>query len=73
MKSTTSIIGILLIIVGILLFVYEGFTYNKQEQIAQIGDVHVVENHQETIYLPPIYGGLALLAGVILVVIGRKK
>jgi hypothetical protein len=73
MKSTTSIIGILLIIAGILLFVYEGFTYNTQEQIAQIGDVHILESQQKTVYLPPVYGGMALLAGVILVVIGRKK
>ncbi len=73
MKSTTSLIGILLIIAGILLFAYEGFTYNKPEQIAQIGDVHVIENHEKTVYFPPIYGGIAILAGIVLIVVGRRK
>lgn len=73
MKATTSLIGILLIIAGILLFVYESVTYTKPEQIAQIGDIHVIQNEQKTVYFPPIYGGIAILAGVVLVVIGRKK
>lgn len=73
MKSTTSIAGILLIIAGIILFVYEGFTYTKQEQIAQIGDVQIVENQQKTVYFPPVLGGLAILVGIVLVVVGSKK
>lgn len=73
MKSITSIAGILLIVAGILLFAYEGFTYTKQEQIAQIGNVQLVENQQKTIYFPPIIGGLAIVAGIVLVVIGKKK
>lgn len=73
MNSITTILGILLIIIGISGLAYEGITYTKQEPIAQIGNVQVTENTQKTIYFSPLLGGLALAAGLILVVTGRRK
>ncbi|MFA6036927.1 MAG: hypothetical protein WC748_02240 [Legionellales bacterium] len=74
MKSTTSLIGVLLVIAGILLIAYEGFiSYTKPEQIAQIGNVHVIENQEKTVFISPIYGGIALLGGIVLLVVGRRK
>jgi uncharacterized membrane protein len=73
MKSIISVIGILLILAGIGVFAYQGFTYTKQEKIAQIGDVNITADTQKTVYFPPIVGGLALVAGLVLVVVGRKK
>ena len=72
MNSMTRIIGILLIVVGGLIFAYQGFTYTKPEQLAQIGDVKVIANQEKTVYLPPILGGIAIIAGIVLVVVGRK-
>jgi len=72
MKSIVSIIGILLIIIGILTLAYQGITYTKQEKIAQIGDVKISADTQKTIYFPPILGGLSIVAGIVLVVVGRK-
>ena len=68
-----SLLGIILIVLGILTFVYQGITYNKQENIAQIGNIHVTANTQKTIYFPPIAGGFFLAAGVALVFLGRRK
>ena len=73
MKSTTSILGIILIIVGILSLAYQGFTYTQQEKVAQIGDVKVVADTQKTVYFPPLLGGLAVAAGLALVVVGNRK
>jgi hypothetical protein len=61
-----------LIVLGIAAFAYQGFSYNKQEQIAQIGDVKITAIKHETVYLPPILGGLALVAGVTLLIFGRR-
>ena len=72
MKSITSIIGILLIIIGILTLAYQGFTYTEHQNIAQIGDVKVTADTQKTVYFPPIFGGLSLIAGIILVITARK-
>ena len=73
MKSTTTMIGIILILVGIVAFAYQGFTYTKHEKVAQIGDVQVTADTQKTVYFPPILGGAALVAGIVLVVVGRKN
>lgn len=71
MKGTVTLVGILLIIFGIVTLAYQGFTYTKQEKIAQIGDVKITADQEKTVHFPPALGGLSLVAGVILVVVGR--
>ncbi len=73
MKSLISVVGILLIVVGITTLAYQGFTYTKHEQVAQIGDLKITADTEKTIHFPPILGGLSLVAGIVLVVIGRKN
>ncbi|MEO8401123.1 MAG: DUF3185 domain-containing protein [Gammaproteobacteria bacterium] len=73
MKSLTNIVGIILIIVGILALAYQGFTYTQHEKVAQIGDLQVTADTQKTVYFPPIFGGLSLVAGIVLVVVARRK
>lgn len=72
MKSIT-IVGILFIVLGILVLGYQGFTYTKQENVAQIGDIKITAETQKTVNLPPYLGGLFTVAGIVLVVVGRKK
>jgi hypothetical protein len=71
MKNITNIIGIILIIIGILSLGYKGITYTKQEDIAKIGDVKLTANENKTIFLPPLFGGVSLVAGIALVIIAR--
>ncbi len=73
MKSITTTIGLILILLGILTFVYQGFTYTKQEKVAQLGDLNVTTSKQETVHFPPLLGGLSLAVGIVLVVVGRRK
>lgn len=73
MKSTTGIIGIILIILGIGALAYQGITYTQHEKIAQIGDLQVTADTQKTVYFPPLLGGLSLVAGIILVVVSRRN
>ncbi len=73
MKSSLGILGIILVVVGILSLAYQGFTYTKHEQVAQIGDVTVTADTQKTVYLSPVFGGAALAAGVVMVILSRRK
>ena len=73
MKSLISLVGIVLIIIGVLALGYEGFSYTQRENVAQIGDLKITADTQKTIYLPPALGGAALVAGIILVVVGRRN
>jgi len=71
MKTLTNLIGILLIIFGIVSLGYRGITYNKQEEVAKLGDIKVTANTEKTVSIPPLVGGASLVAGIILVLAGR--
>ncbi|MBS0286759.1 MAG: DUF3185 domain-containing protein [Proteobacteria bacterium] len=71
MKSIINIVGVLLIIVGITAFVYPGFTYNKKEEVAKLGDFQITAQTKERVKFPPILGGLCLAGGIILLIVGQ--
>ena len=73
MRSITSIAGAVLIVLGFLVLTYQGLSYTKHETVAQIGNVTITSENRERVYLPPIAGGLSIVAGIALVVIGRKR
>ena len=68
-----TIVGILLIVLGIVAFGYQGITYTSREKIIDIGPIHATADTQKTIPLSPRLGGLALVGGIVLVVVGVKK
>jgi hypothetical protein len=68
-----TILGIVLIIFGIFALVSEGITYTKTEKVLDIGPVQATTQHRKTVSIPPIAGGAAVAAGVVLVVVGSKK
>jgi hypothetical protein len=72
MKPIT-ISGILLIVFGILVFVYQGVSYTKREKVLDIGPIEATRETRKTIPLPPILGGLAVAGGIAMVVMGGKR
>jgi hypothetical protein len=72
MRSTT-VLGILLVVLGGLALVYQGFNYTRQEKVLDIGPIHATADTQEHVPFPPIVGGLALAAGAVLLVMGAKQ
>jgi drug/metabolite transporter (DMT)-like permease len=68
-----AIIGVVLIVLGVIALAYQGITYTRTERVVDIGPLKVEAEKQETIPLPPILGGAALVAGIILVVLGSRR
>ena len=71
--KTIMLIGIVLIIIGAMAFIYQGVTYTSREKIIDIGPIHASADTRKTIPLSPLFGGLALAGGIVMVIIGRKK
>ena len=71
MKPAT-LVGILLIILAVIAFSYQGITYTKREKVLDIGPLQATTEKKETIPLPPVLGALALVGGVALVFVGSK-
>jgi amino acid transporter len=65
--------GIVLIILGVVAFAYHGITYTTREKVLQIGPIEATQKTEKTIPLPPLLGGVALAAGIVLIVMGVKK
>ena len=65
-------VGILLIVLGVIAFSYQGITYTKREKVLDIGPIEATTEKKETIPLPPVLGALALIGGVALVFVGSK-
>ena len=68
-----TLVGIVLIILGIVAFAYQGITYTSRETVIDIGPIKATADTQKTIPLPPILGGLMLVGGIVLVVVGNRK
>jgi len=70
---TSFVIGVILIILGALALAYQGFTYTREEKIADIGPIEATAKKNERVSIPLILGGVALAGGVVLVLFGAKK
>ena len=71
--NPATLIGIVLIVLGIVAFAYQGITYTSREKIIDIGPIQATAETQKTIPFSPLLGGLALVGGIVLVMVGAKK
>ncbi len=72
MKPAT-IVGIILIIIGIIGFAIGGFSFTHEKQDAKIGPLNIEHKETSTVPIPPILSGIALVGGIALVVVGAKS
>lgn len=68
-----AMIGVVLIVAGLAALAYQGITYTSRETVIDIGPVHATADRDKTIPLPPIVGGVAVAAGVLLLIAGARK
>ena len=71
--KTYALTGIILIVIGIVAFAYQGITYTTREKVVDIGPIQVTADKTKTVPLPPIVGAVALVGGIVLLVMGSKK
>lgn len=71
MKALT-ILGIALILLGALGLAYEGFTYTQREQVVDAGPLEIHAEDRETIPIPPLLAGIAIVAGIGLMLYDRR-
>jgi uncharacterized membrane protein len=69
-----KMLGIALIVLGVLVLALGGFSYTKEKKVVDLGPIQATTKTKETVPIPPLAGGAAILAGVaVLVVSGRKR
>jgi hypothetical protein len=71
--KTATVVGIVLVIIGVVALAYGGISYTKEEKVLDLGPIEATAERQKMIPLPPLLGGLALAGGVALLIAGARK
>ena len=69
----SKLAAIVLIIAGVLGLAFGGFTYTKKTEHVKLGPLELTVKDKETVNIPIWLGAGALIAGVLLLVVGNKK
>ncbi|MDN3655958.1 hypothetical protein QWZ08_10000 [Ferruginibacter paludis] len=68
-----KVFGIILIVAGILMFVFGKVSFTKKEKVVDLGPIEINKQEKKTLNWPDYAGGIALLAGVVVLVMDRKN
>ena len=71
MKPVT-IIGIVLVVLGIIGFATGGISFTHKKKVADLGSVQISRTTQDTLPLSPIFSTVSLVVGLGLIVAGAR-
>ncbi|MBA3520982.1 MAG: DUF3185 domain-containing protein [Gemmatimonadales bacterium] len=72
MKSGT-LIGIILIVLGVVGLALGGFSFTRKEKVVDIGPVEATADKKESVPVPPLLGALAIVGGVVLIAASARR
>lgn len=65
--------AIILIVIGAVMTVFTGFNVITKKEVADLGPIEINKEEKTPIYWSPVTGGIILAAGVILLLVSRRK
>ena len=65
--------AIVLIVIGILMLIIPGVTFTKKEKVVDVGPVEINKKENKTISLPFYAGAVVTVAGVVLLLVSKRK
>jgi hypothetical protein len=66
-----GIIGVVLIVAGGIVMALQGVSYVRDRQEISVGPLEVAAEQRG--FISPVVGGIVLVAGMVLVLIGRRR
>lgn len=66
-------IGIVLIALGVIMLIFKGFSFTKEKKVIDLGAVELNKKENHRVNWPVWAGGVAIAAGALVLVAGRKK
>jgi UDP-N-acetylmuramyl pentapeptide phosphotransferase/UDP-N-acetylglucosamine-1-phosphate transferase len=72
--TAARIAGIILIVIGLIGLIWGGISWTDTKTVVDLGPIQATAQERETIPITPIVGGIALVAGIVLLVVpGRRR
>lgn len=66
-------IGVTLVIIGIVITIFSGISFKREESLIEIGDYEITREKEEEVNWPRWLGAAVAVAGVAMFVFARKK
>jgi uncharacterized membrane protein YidH (DUF202 family) len=68
-----TMLGVVLLLIGVGALLFGHFTYSETKPVADIGPVHINSQEEHHVSVPTIAGIVVVIAGLGLVVMGRRS
>ena len=65
--------GIFLIVIGIAMFLFRGFSFTQKKEVVDLGPVEINKKEKKNVSWPIYAGAVVTAVGAFLVVSGKKK
>jgi len=67
-----GILGVVLVLIGVGVLLFGHFSYTETRPVADIGPVHINSEEEHHVSIPTIAGIVVVIAGLGLVMVGRR-
>ena len=67
------VIGAILVIIGLVSLLVGGFRWTENKTVVDIGPVKATAEEHKSLPIPPVLGGVALVAGIALLLVPSKR
>jgi uncharacterized membrane protein YidH (DUF202 family) len=65
---TQTVVGVLLVLVGVLILVFGGFTYTTTREAIKVGPVGITTQEKKSFPIPPAVGAVLVAGGIVLLI-----
>jgi drug/metabolite transporter (DMT)-like permease len=67
------VVGIALVVLGLVSLLLGGFRWTQQKTVVDIGPLKATTEEHKTLPIPPIFGALALVGGIVVLVVPSRR
>lgn len=67
------VLGAVLIVLGVAVLALKGINYTTKKEVIDVGPIEATATERHSLPLSPIAGGVAVVAGLVLVLAARRN
>ncbi len=67
------VLGIILLVIGLVLLAKPVISYTTRDKVVDLGPVQISKDTNKSFPISPIDGGAAVVAGIVLLMMGKKS
>jgi uncharacterized membrane protein HdeD (DUF308 family) len=68
-----KIIGIILIVAGLAMLVFRGFSFTQEKKVADIGPLEINKKEEKSVSWPIYAGVIGVVAGIVVFAAGARR